>query len=614
MASSGVEVREGFLCPICMADLHDVIQLQVHFEEAHDKEDPAFIQNLKDLFGKAKKKILNEDTHHHQVGPVTGGSTAPQQQQSSFSSSSDLIPNLAMEVKSSIFGDTSAVDHDPVSGVHTNLLLDVSQTTISGTVDHTAFFQGERKRRLDRNKITDQLLVRLERLLRGVPSDPLKRRSHEQSVVPWLPEDTVKLCPSCAKSFNIARRKHHCRLCGCVMCADCSDHVQFDVARKLVSPYGVTPDSDDAPSFPSPKKANDLTGNLEGLNTIMGLMDMKGEGATAFRTCKLCRDILAAQERKAEYEANSVASASSEQPLLVQFYSRLQQHIWEGSELSAKYIEMTDSLHRGEEEHSPEEAQHLRVRLLKIADNVDVMSKRIAALDTDLQLEATIQKRIRLATVDFIKETLVALPAAPSADEFGRLKAERVRAAERRVADEREAARLAKAKFEELKAQQEALRKMGLVDRITPSKEKRPTTTNASPATATKVGSGFVLTSSGADYEGVSDDPMVQQIRNLRGFITEAKRLGRYDEVAALEDNLGELQAEYKKGQEEERARRQELEDNYNSYKALFHKNSPSKSKENYTYSEEEAAQQSEVSPEAVDIDEYDASGKNPFF
>ena len=47
--------------------------------------------------------------------------------------------------------------------------------------------------------------------------------------------------------------------------------------------------------------------------------------------------------------------------------------------------------------------------------------------------------------------------------------------------------------------------------------------------------------------------------------------------MAALEDNLGELQAEYKKGQEEERARRQELEDNYNSYKALFHKNSPSK-------------------------------------
>ena len=49
---------------------------------------------------------------------------------------------------------------------------------------------------------------------------------------------------------------------------------------------------------------------------------------------------------------------------------------------------------------------------------------------------------------------LVALPAAPSADEFSRLRAERVRAAERRVAEEREAARLAKAKFEEHRAQQ----------------------------------------------------------------------------------------------------------------------------------------------------------------
>ena len=92
---------------------------------------------------------------------------------------------------------------------------------------------------------------------------------------------------------------------------------------------------------------------------------------------------------------------------------------------------------------------------------------------------------------------------------------------------------------------QEALRRMGLVDRVTPSKEKRPTINNAAANNVTKVGSGFVLTSSGlADRDGgvVSDDPMVQQIRNLRGFIAEAKRLGRYDEVAALEDNLRELQ------------------------------------------------------------------------
>ena len=51
------QITEGFLCPICMADLGDVIQLQLHFDERHSKEDPAFVQNLKELFGKAKQKI-----------------------------------------------------------------------------------------------------------------------------------------------------------------------------------------------------------------------------------------------------------------------------------------------------------------------------------------------------------------------------------------------------------------------------------------------------------------------------------------------------------------------------------------------------------------------------
>ena len=51
------QMKEGFLCPICMSDLGDVIQLQLHFDEKHSKEDPAFVQNLKDLFGKAKQKI-----------------------------------------------------------------------------------------------------------------------------------------------------------------------------------------------------------------------------------------------------------------------------------------------------------------------------------------------------------------------------------------------------------------------------------------------------------------------------------------------------------------------------------------------------------------------------
>lgn len=42
-----VEIREGFLCPICVQDLGSVIQLQDHFELVHAGEDRAVLNQLK---------------------------------------------------------------------------------------------------------------------------------------------------------------------------------------------------------------------------------------------------------------------------------------------------------------------------------------------------------------------------------------------------------------------------------------------------------------------------------------------------------------------------------------------------------------------------------------
>lgn len=46
MATSA-EVREGFLCPMCMKDLGTVTQLQSHFEEAHSTEDKVVFNHLR---------------------------------------------------------------------------------------------------------------------------------------------------------------------------------------------------------------------------------------------------------------------------------------------------------------------------------------------------------------------------------------------------------------------------------------------------------------------------------------------------------------------------------------------------------------------------------------
>ena len=44
---AGVEILEGFLCPICVQDLGSVVNLQDHFEIAHSAEDRALLNQLK---------------------------------------------------------------------------------------------------------------------------------------------------------------------------------------------------------------------------------------------------------------------------------------------------------------------------------------------------------------------------------------------------------------------------------------------------------------------------------------------------------------------------------------------------------------------------------------
>lgn len=41
------EVREGFLCPICMTDLGSFHKLQNHFETSHTAEDKAVLDQIK---------------------------------------------------------------------------------------------------------------------------------------------------------------------------------------------------------------------------------------------------------------------------------------------------------------------------------------------------------------------------------------------------------------------------------------------------------------------------------------------------------------------------------------------------------------------------------------
>ena len=116
------QIKEGFLCPICMTDLGDVIQLQLHFDERHSKEDPAFVQNLKDLFGKAKQKIkkgLDESSIllGNESSSDIGGFT--------------LADNIQMlnesQQKVIVYGTEYSSNVHPVSGIHNTYLEDTEK-------------------------------------------------------------------------------------------------------------------------------------------------------------------------------------------------------------------------------------------------------------------------------------------------------------------------------------------------------------------------------------------------------------------------------------------------------------------------------------------------------
>lgn len=165
------DVKEGYLCPICVEDLGNFEELTAHFEANHAAGERDVLHSLKGFIGRARRKIL---------------------------------------------ADSPVLDEEQTP--------DWGQQEIGVVQSHTGTVRMIRGRRVDRYVgQSNKLLIRLTKLVVDAPSDPEMRKAREKSLVPWVEDADVKLCPSCAKAFSISRRRHHCRLCGGIMCQLCSE-------------------------------------------------------------------------------------------------------------------------------------------------------------------------------------------------------------------------------------------------------------------------------------------------------------------------------------------------------------------------------------------------------
>ncbi|KAE9402642.1 hypothetical protein BT96DRAFT_1017579 [Gymnopus androsaceus JB14] len=96
----------------------------------------------------------------------------------------------------------------------------MSTTSTNGSPVRPPMLGGDPRKRT--SSFFDTLdLRRMSSSFLGSPGgDTESIRSAEQRISPWQPDSAVSRCPHCDASFHpLSNRKHHCRLCGRVVCA-----------------------------------------------------------------------------------------------------------------------------------------------------------------------------------------------------------------------------------------------------------------------------------------------------------------------------------------------------------------------------------------------------------
>ncbi|XP_018018523.1 rabenosyn-5 isoform X1 [Hyalella azteca] len=557
------EIMEGFLCPVCLQDLTSIAQLQVHFEEKHSAEDKALLNSLKSIFSKARKLLNDSDTEDD----------AP--------CASKLPESKAggAKIYSNIFSQNSV----PPCLPNCNDPWNWQNTATVPQRSHTSLFKTIRSDRIDTYVAeTNKLLLRLDKLLADAPSDPVKRKAQERELVPWVDDACVPLCPDCGRSFSaLTRRRHHCRLCGAIMCNKCSIFMSMAFAKQLVAPVHVATlmsgSSAQGKSSPGHSRGNSgsrhvldgsagfslrRSGSQGSLNSIASMMDQL-TGEQHLRVCQHCHQRVCARDRAVQQRQH--------QPLLALLYRKLMTDRATLYRLLPQYRTMAASLWSGESVYNLSDACELRLKVLRLGDSINATAQKIKTLgpvevqqsqlnDPENQpplgpRQELLQKRIYQSAAAFLKTNVLGLDKLPDAEELQQLQTKRREQAARRLAEERKAAELA-----ELRAEQALIKLRQRDAEVITTRNARDRSLNSSgssaherralvhrPSPGASVGEEGWGGDADAHVVTATDDPVVQQMNIIRNYIKQAREACRYEEVSTLEKNLKELQVEYRR-------------------------------------------------------------------
>ncbi|KAI2602170.1 VAC1 protein [Hypoxylon sp. NC1633] len=267
--------------------------------------------------------------------------------------------------------------------------------------DHTQEFAAIRRKRVDRQTLEisrlEKRLTKLTQLLAHPPEEagasgggasllsPMaaqrsQRKVIEQAVVTWEDDGKVAKCPFCHQEFSWTFRRHHCRICGRVVCADPQTGCSSDVGLNVANPS--------APASEKPRGGSPISFDV-----------------------RMCRDCKFTVFSKRDFMESVVHKPPDQRA-----YETLKQ-FERGIQLLLPSFQRA-LLPLQNEENPPnhaqiQEASKLRKRLVDSFTKYDVAARRIRDMKTDSPTQKQLQKTIHQAASSFLHMHMLPLKNLP---------------------------------------------------------------------------------------------------------------------------------------------------------------------------------------------------------
>lgn len=253
-----------------------------------------------------------------------------------------------------------------------------------------------------------------------------------------------------------------------------------------------------------------------GLNLASNITN-KDPADYQIKTCRECKVLL---DRRMQQITDQHT-----RPLLRTYYEKLKSLQLESDKLVPLFVKMCRSLRAGESLYQLEDAQLLRIKLMKLGDQMDGLSKQILGLNfEDGNDYQSLRNKLRLFVAQYLQRNLLGLPSLPYEYELKELQ-------ERRCDEIRLAL------------------EQGQTSQMNDDQDERPKSgkLHSEPS---PLSNEIVSTDNGWNIEKIElndqdDDPILLQINIIKQYIERARSDHKYDEVNLLESNLKQLEIEY---------------------------------------------------------------------